>query len=90
MLLFGSRANGEARPDSDIDLFLEFPEELDLLPPELLMANGGPVDAFWLPGTDGWATAVGDEGRMLPCWDRFDSLVGRRFPRPLSVLAEAS
>lgn len=68
MYLFGSRARRDNRVDSDIDIFIESDEELTLIPSELLIVNGGSVDAFWLPNADGWADAVGTgQMRQLLC-----------------------
>lgn len=86
MYLFGSYARGKEHPDSDIDVLIESEEELRQIPPELLMANGGPIDAFWMPNDDGWAEAI-DGGkikmpRMLLCWDREGS---QSNPVPISA-----
>jgi len=80
MWLFGSRRRGDHRPDSDIDIFLDDGEEI---PSEWLIVNGGPVDAFHLPGDDGWGWAVGDEERALLVWDnRFMRIDD---PRPIDI-----
>ena len=80
MWLFGSWARGEGEAGSDVDIFVEFGGELTTIPAELLVCNGGPVDAFWMPGNDGWARAVGEERRMLLCWDRFGLCIGPIVP----------
>ena len=62
--LFGSRAHGCPRLDSDIDLLITEDSEAEALRPYLI-AHGGPVDAFW-DGPD-WLVPVDEEesGRML-------------------------
>ncbi len=50
IVMFGSRARGEARPDSDVDLMIEM--ETDLSPPRRAMA----IDALF--GLRGWAMDV--------------------------------
>jgi hypothetical protein len=60
MLLFGSRARGEARIDSDIDIFIEDDEEVSMIPRAWLIDNGGPVDAFEMPNGDGTAFPLTD------------------------------
>jgi len=50
VFLFGSRSpysTHPARQDSDIDVFVESEDELSQIPAELLIDNGGPIDAFW-------------------------------------------
>ena len=58
--LFGSRATGKARVDSDVDVFVEMEERLRI-PDELLIECGGPLDAFHMPDGCGWACAIGSE-----------------------------
>lgn len=71
--LFGSRspaASHMPKRSSDIDVFVETLEEAAALPSEWLIGNGGPVDAFSMPGGDGWALPVTedpDDDRMLMC-----------------------
>lgn len=48
MLLFGSRARGTHRPDSDIDVILEDDAEYGWIDAGDLISNGGVVDAFML------------------------------------------
>jgi uncharacterized protein len=50
ILMFGSRARGDARPESDVDLMVEM--ETDLSPPRRAMA----IDALF--GLRGWAMDV--------------------------------
>ena len=50
IVMFGSRARGDARPDSDVDLMVEM--ETDLSPPRRAMA----IDALF--GLRGWAMDV--------------------------------
>jgi predicted nucleotidyltransferase len=50
VVMFGSRARGDARPDSDVDLMVEM--ETDLSPPRRAMA----IDALF--GLRGWAMDV--------------------------------
>ena len=76
--LFGSRARGTARLVSDIDIFCETREDADRLPPEWLISAGGPVDAFEMPGSDGWAYPITnhiDDDRMLLTVDKWGLLV---------------
>ena len=62
--LFGSRAKGLHRPDSDVDVIITEDPEAEVLRPHLI-AHGGPVDAFW-DGPD-WLSPVDEEesGRLL-------------------------
>lgn len=66
--LFGSRVRGNYLPESDWDVFLT-DDEIKLIPGNLLISNGGKIDAFEYPGGDGWARAVGDDERMLLVYD---------------------
>lgn len=72
MYLFGSRSPEcpkTPRLDSDIDVFVETDAELVQIPPNLLIVNGGPIDAFWMPSGD-VACAIGDDDdRRLQCYD---------------------
>ena len=75
-VLFGSRARGTHREDSDIDVLVT-EEEAKTIPNQLLTENGGPIDAFYMPESDGWAIAVGSyEQRMVRVFDEHEVLIG--------------
>ena len=65
--MFGSRLRGDYREDSDWDLFAD-DQEISLIPQELLICNGGPLDVFHMPDGGGWAVAVGED-RFLKVFD---------------------
>ena len=74
-VLFGSRARGTHREDSDIDVLVT-EEEAKMIPRQLLTENGGPIDAFYMPESDGWAIAVGSyEQRMVRVFDEHEVLI---------------
>ena len=74
-VLFGSRARGTHREDSDIDVLVT-EEEAKMIPRQLLAENGGPIDAFYMPESDGWASAVGSyEQRMVRVFDEHEVLI---------------
>ncbi len=58
MYLFGSRARGEHKPNSDVDVFVA-PEEAWSFPDELVWERGkGPIDLWYLPDESGFSQAV--------------------------------
>ena len=66
-IFFGSRVRGNARPNSDWDVFLEA-DEIPNMPANLLIGNGGDIDAFEMPGADGWADNIAS-GNILKVFD---------------------
>lgn len=74
-LLFGSRSRNTNRKNSDIDILVT-KKELSMIPKRLLITNGGPIDAFFMPNSDGWALAIDDSERMMLVFDSSGDLLG--------------
>lgn len=72
--LFGSRFNGDFSPSSDVDVLMSTHEFL-AVPPELLVDNGGSLDAFLYPYEDGIALSLPRGDRRLVLVDKHGSRI---------------